>query len=349
MTDADRIRDLSIGPFSRAELQRVSVVIIVLIALGFGWALRDAATNEMIDHRLFSETVAEMRSGAGYYEAMETAFSRVYGPERVDVTESVFGFRPPTVFVLWRLLPPGGIWAAFVVASAISGVLASVLARFPLSGVLVTVYLLTLGLFSSDGDWTAQFLATELWVVPVMLGAMLAVKDERWWLAVGLAFVAFAIRETTAPLLVIGLLVAILGYVPWRPWFIAVLVAAGFYWMHAALASGFIDPEAGAPLPTGGEIPGSTLRIMGMGLPAGLVAGPVLWVLAVKHVLSMQENRLLMSAYLWLPLVGLALERHYWGIIVVPFTLIWGIDEGFELAGRGRRAPKPQSPQRSAG
>ena len=277
MIDAETPTDLSIGPFTRSELQRVSVVMIILFAVGFGWLRADAATSEMIDHRLFAETVEEMKSGMSYYGAMETALAHVYGPDRVDVTESVFGFKPPTLFLLWRVLPSAAIWPVFVIVAAVAGVLASHLARIPLTGVLVTVYLLSLGHLSSNGVSSAQFFATELWVVPVMLGAILAVKRENWWLAAALALAAFAFRETTAPLLLIGVVVAAFGPVPWRPWVSAVSVAAAFYWMHARFASVFIDPTIDAPLPTGGEIPASAFRIMGMGLPAGVFVGPVLW------------------------------------------------------------------------
>lgn len=306
----------------------MTAIGILLVSVGF-WVIAPHEPDlEMIDHALFTITVDNMRGGAGYYEAMEESLAIVYGPERADVTETVRGFRPPTTFLLWRLLPGDQtIWIAFVAMTAVSGLLAARLARFPPLGILVTIYLLGIGMFENGGVWIAQFTTTELWAVPLMLGAVVAIRDERWWLAAGLGLLAVTIRETAAPLLVVGAGLAVLGRLPKRPWLSALAMAAGLYGVHAFLASAFIDPGVAAGLPNRAEIPASTLRIAGMGLPEDMVIGPILWILAIIRVFRFQKHSLLMSAYLWLPLVGLLLERHYWGILVVPFTLIWGLEE----------------------
>lgn len=299
----------------------------VLIAIGFAFYAPATADTEMIDHALFTEAVDEMRSGSGYYQAMEDAFAVVYGPERAELTESVRGFRPPTTFLLWRLLPnERAIWLLFVAVAAVCGILASQLAAQPIAGVVVTAYLLAVGMLNVNGTWTAQFAATELWAIPFMLGAVLAIRRERWWLAAGLGLAAVAIRETSATLLLAGLGLALLGRVPWKPWVTSAVAAGGLYAGHAALAGPFIEPGLAAALPSRAEIPGSLLRIVGFGLPAGPVIGLVLWLIAGWFVWRTQKHPLLLLSYLSLPLIGLVLERHYWGILVVPFTLIWGID-----------------------
>lgn len=326
----------TLGHFRRSELGVVAVLAIIAIAVGFAVRAPAEPDLEMIDHALFTRTVDEMRGGLGYYEAMESALGVVYGPERAELTETVRGFRPPPTFLLWRLLPSdAAMWGVFVATTILAGVVASRLAHIPLTGVLVTVYLLSLGMLDVGGVWTAQFATTELWAVPAMLGAALAATKERWWLAAGLGLLAFAIRETAAPLLLVGAVLALAGRVPKKPWLGALAVAVGLYALHMSLAAPFIDPGVAEALPSRGEFPGSVLRIVGLGLPAGAIVGSFLWLLAVRRVLRMR-NGLLLSAYLWLPAIGLLLERHYWGIMVVPFTLVWGIDEVVELAGKAR-------------
>ena len=332
------------GRFSRSELWVVAVIGIVSVAIIFLVRAPAEPDLEMIDHALFTMTVDEMRDGAGYYEATEDAFAIVYGPERAELTETVRGFRPPTLFLIWRLLPNDrAIWLAYVLVATLAGVLSAGLARFPPLGILVSIYLLGLGMLNTGGGWMAQFTTTELWAVPVMLGAILAVRRERWWLAASLGLLAVMVRETAAPLLVVGAALALVGRLPKRPWLTSLATAAGLYGLHAILASEFIDPGVATALPSRAEIPGSLLRIVGMGLPAGLVVGLILWVLAIIRVFRREQHPLLTSAYLWLPLIGLVLERHYWGIMVVPFTLIWGIEEGADVVARLIRRKQARS------
>lgn len=319
----------------------VSIFGVVVATLVFVLAAPTQPDREMIDHALFTLATDEMRSGESYYQAMEDAFAVVYGPDRAELTETVRGFRLPTTFLIWRLLPGDrAVWLLFAALAGLSGVLAAQLARVPPLGILVTIYLLSLGMLYLNGVWTAQFATIELWAVPAMLGAVLAVSRERWWIAAGLALLAFAIRETAAPMLVVGAGLALMGRVPKRPWFLGLVLAIGLYVVHASLAAPFIEPGVAAALPSRGEIPGSMARILGMGLPGGVIVGPVLWALSLRRVFRMSGHRFLMSSYLWLPLSGLLLERHYWGIIVVPLTLIWGLDEAVEVSSTFRQRPR---------
>jgi hypothetical protein len=331
--------------FGRSELQVVAGISIILVSIGFWLYAPTQADSEMIDHALFTKTVDEMRAGAGYYEAMERSFAVVYGPDRAELTETVRGFRPPTTFLFWMLLPDDrAIWLVYVGVAAISGVLASRIARHPLIGTVVTAYLLAVGMLNVNGLWTAQFTATELWAIPFMLGAVLAVMRERWWLAAMLGLAATSVRETAATLVLAGAGLATLGRLPRKPWFIAVLTATVLYFVHASLAAPFIEPGVAAALPSRAEIPGSVLRIIGFGLPAGPVLGSILWIAALWNLFRSQQHSLLLASYLALPLVGLVLERHYWGILVVPLTLIWGLDELIDVMGKITKRITNRSP-----
>lgn len=315
------------GRFRRSELIVVAWLGIVAVAGLFYWMMPAEPDAEMVDHVLFTHTVDQMRDGSGYYQAMEDTLLVVYGPERAELTETVRGFRPPTTFLFWRLLPDDeAIWIAFAITAVSSGFLAAHLGDQPLTGVAVTGYLLAFGLLNRTGTWTAQFTTTELWAVPAMIGAALAITRKRWWLAAALALLATTIRETAATLLIVGSALALTGRVPRKPWLSATVAASVLYGIHAGLASRFIEPGVAAGLPSPAEVPGSFLRIVGLGLPAGEFVGPVLWLLAFVHLFRTQDNPYLLTAYLWLPLIGFFLERHYWGIMVVPFTLVWGID-----------------------
>lgn len=314
--------------FSRSELSVVTTVVIVLLTVVFALSVPSEADADMIDHALFTKTVERMVNGLGYYEAMEASFDEVYGPERAAVTESVRAFRPPLPFLVWRVLgAEHSIWLLFLVCAAASGVLASRLAANPLSGVLVTAYVLTLGMFLEGGLWTAQFTTSELWALPFMFGAAVSVTRDRWWLAASLALVATSIRETAATLILAGAALSIPGRTPRSPWLVAAAMGAGLYALHAVMASSFIDPGRADALPSPAQFPSSFLAIVGFGLPSGAVLGLVLWIAAIAHVVRRIEHGLLLSAFLWLPLVGFVLDRPYWGVMVVPFALVWGFDE----------------------
>lgn len=322
---------LRFGRFSRRELTVVTIAAIVFVCFGFIVVAPRAAPVEMIDHTLFTETVDRMRSGAGYYEAMDGALAELYGPERAAVTETVIGFRMPTTFLVWRLLPNDyAIWLLYVFLAGGAGLVTLRIAHFPPTAMLVVIYLLSIAMLRTNGVWTSQFTATELWAVPVMLCAVVAVTKERWWLAAALGLLAFAVRETAAPLLLIGAGLALFGRLPRRPWLTALGGAIGLYALHAILATPFIDPSVATPLQSRADVPLSFLRILEFGLPAGYIVGPGLWIAALWRVHSFDRHRLLLSAYLWLPLIGLLVERRYWGVMVVPFMLVWGIDQVVE-------------------
>jgi hypothetical protein len=303
-------------------------LVIGTVTIGFFFYAPPEGDLDMIDHALFTRTVEEMRSGLGYYESMENAFAEVYGPERSELIETVRAFRPPTTFLLWRFIGSDSlVWLLYLFICALTGVLAASLAKQPLFGILVAVYMLTLGMFLRNGQWIAQFTTSELWALPAMFGASLAVKHRQWWLAAALALCAATVRETAGTLLIVGAALAAAGRLPRAPWFSAATAGVGLYGLHAYLAAPFIDRGAAAVLPTPARIPETFFSMIGFGLPGGALLGSILWLAAMRHVLIRFDNGLLLSAFLWLPLGGLLLDRPYWGVLVVPFALIWGLDE----------------------
>lgn len=326
------------GRFRRSELLAVTAFSIVVVSVAYAvWAPAEPETL-MIDHHLFTRTVEEMRAGGGYYESMTTAMDEVYGPARANVTETVRGYRMPMVFWLWAALPNAhAVWYVFAAAAAGAGLTAAHLAKMPLTGLLVTIYLVATGMLLTGNGWFGQYLTVELWAVPAMLGSVLMAVRGRWGWSAALAVGAVLIRELAAPLLVGGLALAMIGKAPRRPWILGVAAAASAYALHWRAAVAFIDPSADTPLLGDTGVPFSVLTMMGFGIPLGAVVGAGLWVAAVAWCWRNRDLWLLLLAPLALPFVGFLVDRPYWGILVVPFTLMWGIDAIWWVA-TGRRS-----------
>jgi len=317
--------------FGRREMEVVATISIVLVCAFYVWLAPAEADAEMIDHGLFRITVQSMREGADYYSSYDAALNIVYGPTRAGVTETIRGFRWPTTFLVWQLLPNDQyVWWLFVGLSGLAGIAASRLLTRPALGVLVTVYLLSIGMLMEGGRWTAQFMTTELWAVPPLFGSLLMARRQRWWLAAGLALLAVLIRELVAPFLVVGVGLALLGRAPRAPWFTAFGLAAAAYALHVALALPYIDPNVVQnPIVDDVDLPWTIIEMMGFALPAGVVIGPVLWALAVWHTVG--QRWWLEASLLALPLVGVIIDRPYWGILVVPFAAVWGLERIFDV------------------
>lgn len=315
----------------------MTAISIVLICALYLWLAPVKADAEMIDHALFRITVQSMREGSDYYSAYDAALDIVYGPTRAGVTETIRGFRMPTTFFVWHLFPNDQyVWWLFVGLSGLAGIAASKFLTRPVLGVLVVVYLLSIGMLVAGGRWTAQFMTTELWAVPPLFGAVLMARRDRWWLAAGLALLATLIRELAAPFLLVGVGLALLGRVPRAPWFTAFGLAVLAYAGHVALVIPHIDPNVVQnPIIDDVTLPRTIIEMMGFALPVGAVIGPVLWIVAVWHVIS--QRWILEASLLALPLVGVIIDRPYWGILVVPFTIVWGLEGIFDLVASRRR------------
>jgi hypothetical protein len=333
-----------VGQFSVSGPRLATAVAIVIVCVSYLWFAPAEPPREMIDHHLYRVTTEAMRSGEGYYAAMEGAFEVVYGSDRGELIENVRAFRMPTTFYLFSLFPHDKwVWYLFVVVAGVAGIAASYLVSRPFLGVLVTAYLLTLGMLNDAEGWVAQFMTTELWAVAPLLGAVALAVRSHWWPAAGLALAAMLIRETAGTLLIVGALLAIAGRVPRLPWLTASGAGAAAYLLHAQGASPFIDADVGLGVLEEVSSPLVVLEIMGFGLPLVFVVGPVLWLLAVWHVTAGYERWWLALPPLLLPFAGFVIDRKYWGILVVPFTLVWGFERLLEalrnqVIGEGRGA-----------
>ncbi|KKL11354.1 hypothetical protein LCGC14_2546660 [marine sediment metagenome] len=338
-----RYTDSSDKPaFSDKAVRRTTLAVVVVICLGYLLALPEVDPIVMIDHHVFNNACEEMRAGSGYYESMDRALRETYGP-----SESARAFRMPTVFWLWSRLPSQQwAWVVLVVLAGLTGWIFIGVSRTPLAPPLVVIYLLATARFQSSSGSVAQFFLTELWAVPALAASVLAWQKRRRTLAAGFALLAVLIRETAAGIIVGGLISAYLNGERRWPWWTAGLLAAAAYGLHVICVSPYlVAPGEGAETALLGtaEFPMSVLRMAGFGLPAGSILGLVFWVLALRWMWRCEEYSWFPGLLLALPLVGLILDRTYWGVLVVPFTIAWGIDSAVELWSR-LKAKKQTSP-----
>jgi hypothetical protein len=299
-------------------------VAVVMLCVVFALSPPEKPKVYDNDQYLYQDTVRRMRHGADYYEASERTFTAVGG-----TIETARGFRPPTAFLFWRLLPEGALWPAFLVlVVGATGMILLATGVAPLAALLTVLYLLVLGRFS------VEYLFVELWAVPLVAGSLAAAASRRWWLAAGLALGATAVRELAVLLIVGGVWAAIAHRQRLRPWLTALVSAAALYALHVVLLSDHLGRHGTEARLLGTGSPGAAARMMGFQLPAALVVGPVLWVSGL--VWLHRSGRLALAGpFAALPLLGLVADRPYWGALVVPFLLAWTYELVSGLASRG--------------
>jgi hypothetical protein len=307
------------------DFKRMIVALSMLvICLGYWCCVPVNSKFEMIDHHVFLRATELMRGGLGYYPAMDRSLREVYGP-----AESSRAFRLPTLFLCWSRLPsPSWIWAAYVAMVAITGLVVLNLTEVPVMALVVVIYLLNNATVRHEGTWFAQFTTTELWAVPFIAATLLAWRQDLHRMAAFFALLAALVRETTAGLLLGGLAAAYSGRRPLWPWLVAAGVAGAAFVAHTKSVSPYLVPRGeGRETPllgTGGPL--IVLRMAGFGLPAGEVLGLALWLLSLGFILWHGRSERPAIVHLSLPLAGLLADRPYWGLLVVPFTLLTGSD-----------------------
>lgn len=282
------------------------------------------AQHAIYDHAAFRDVIHRMHGGEDYYHATVDAFLR-----RGTRVGSVRAFRLPTVFLLWRVLPTGWLYPTFlaVVVIGTSFLLLFVTTR-PWIVPVVTLYLVHAGRILSlrNRPQLDEWLLVELWTVPLIAAFLLAAKRERWWWAAGLGAAAFGVRELAGALLVGGALSAIVYRRSLRPWLAAAGVAGVLYIGHAVLAADAALPHGtDAKLAGSAEFPRTVLQMMTWPIPGPKVIGLVLWVLALVW-LARQRELLLYAPLMAIPAFGLIVDRSYWGLLFVPFTLFWSLE-----------------------
>jgi len=255
------------------------------------------------EQRTYLTAVDRMRSGEGYYEAMSTSL--------VSPPSQVRSLRLPTIFLVWRFT--GISWPLTLLIILISGFLLSLITD-PIVGALGTLWLAMAGFSLANEMWAE----VEFWVLPLLLGAMLALRRDRWSLAVVLILLAALVRELAVPCLVFGGIAAWRAGRPVRPWVLATGAWTAFYALHVALARPWLVAGGNeAPMIGTGGLDGF-LAMAGIGL--GIVA-PVIVVYAIWHARFRSEWWLVLPLIVGIPLVGFFIMRLYWAVLVFPLAI----------------------------
>jgi len=318
----------------RVLLQAASAVVIVVTGVVFVSSFTAPAT-EVLDHHNYRVAIEGIREGQGYYPSYDIGFREVYGP--IPAARDV---RFPTLYMALSWTPEGSEHVAFAIMAVISGLVTAALAKAPPTGAVVTLYLLTLAVADNG---SAQFLYAELWLVPLVIGAVLALDRGHDLVALGLAALAFAVREQ-------GIL--LLGGIATHMWVShrhrrfaagALIAAVAGYAIHVSAVRPFLDPENGVhtPLHLGWGPVDSFLRTLGFGLDMPwlgvlFLLGAVVW--SYRHRLM-----LAIGPFLAMPLVTLWANRPYWGVMVVPLAIVLTIDSIWEAFFEREQSPAQPS------
>ncbi|GEM_PF-3393416 len=315
------------------DRRRLVLVAAACVAVGIVvypiWA--PGTYRRQYDHVLFLRTAVLMRRGEGFYSATAHAFASGGIP-----LGRARAFRLPTVFLVWRMIPPSLLHATFLVL-VVGGtsLLALRLTSTPQSAVIVAGYLLTSSQLPTSHGAILSWALVEYWALPLVFASLLAHRAARWWWAAALACLAALTRETTAPLLLGGLLFAQRRKLPRWPWLAMLGVFVSALGVHLIVASGHtVAHGTDAPLLGTGHFPTSVTHMVTYRPVLPLGATLAIWAMAWWRVKQLQLLPLV-GPILAIPLLGLFVERPYWGVVVMPFVLMWATEL---TAGSLRRA-----------
>ena len=322
-----------VGTSRRRCLPVVGVMAAVAAVL---WRAVPVGSVGAQDHYTYLRTVEYMQRGQDYYTAMRDAFG-----DLGTTIGHARAYRLPGIYLFWRAIPAEWLYGTFIVVVVLlTTYLLARASTTPWAALPVGLYLMAAGRipWAAEGELRETWMLVEFWAVPLVAGALLCWRRRQWWWAAALLTLAALTREVTAPLLVGGLVAAHVGGLPRRPWLAGLGAFVTLFGVHLLVAGGHIDPPGNDAILLGtGAPPGTVLDMTAWVLPGGVLAGVVLWFGAVERLYRRDRLELVfMAPLLLLPLTGLLVDRAYWGIVVVPFTLFYTAELLGLLAARAR-------------
>jgi hypothetical protein len=301
---------------------RIGAAVVMIAACTFMLLTPFPGSETFTDQRIYRETAASMRGGAGYYDAMESALVETNGPPG-----SVRAYREPLPFLVWRLLPnEHAVWALFVVLAGITGFLLLGATKTPWAPPIAVLYLLRLARPLSGG-WHDQFLIVELWVVPAAAACLYFHRRARPGAAAAAAGVATLVRELAAGLLVGGVVATLAARRSVRPWVVALVTVAALLAVHLTSAGRHLTTGGSeAPLWGTGHPPETVTNMIAWSLPNSSLTGWVIWLLAAWRLGRDRDLLLTFGPLAVVPALGLFVGRVYWGFLVSPLLLFWAAE-----------------------
>jgi len=304
------------------------------------------AADDVIYRRVF----VSMHQGRPYYESFRDAWTGQPAPS------GVMGFRLPTLYWLWGLLPPDpfaiiylylALCSVGVISAAfITGQLVGV--RFaPLAAVTMASYVLGAGitLYAVYVDLPAMSIA--LAGIALFVRFTLTGSRRALWAAAGVITLAALTREILIYLVVLAALSALLERPGKRlssatPWLASLGVFTIGYAAHALTARAFLSADSGTLSYMGGSAAfaasalttfSNTMNGHGASLALLFLAGVVAAFAAQRRTgwpfAGFALAALLLPVMAMLRLGNVALDTegnqiNYWGMLVVPLALsLW--------------------------
>lgn len=318
------------GTYDSNAMRREWVVFALGVVLLAAYWLSPLARNrfENADLAIYQAALSDMRQGDPYYSSMSAALDSTItvdgGP---FVPSSVRSFRLPTLFWLWAAAPWLYSWPAVLTVCIVTGILVGLLWQ-PLGGLglvfweLLLIYptsQMHLPGFSYPPSWGY----VEIWVAPMILAGMLAMRRANLYAALALVLVAALSRELAFPCLLTGAIAARRAGGQIAPWLAAAVGCLAFYLWHAEQAIPFlVHPGNESPLLGSGGLTGLLMNAdAGAGVRVLGILGcvPIAWAAWTRRWSS--EWWLAAPLVIGLPIVGLFASRAYWSLLVVPPAL----------------------------
>lgn len=310
--------------------------------------------NYQLDAEIYRRVYYLMHQGESYYPAFRDAITQDGRPDH-PAPNSVLGFRLPTMFWLWRLLPPNPFSLVYlflalctvgVVATAfIAGQLAGV--RFaPLAAAAMAAYSMAVAITGSVTYVDLPATSVALVGVALFVRSLRTDQQRALWAAAGVMTLAALTREILAYLIVFAAFSALLEAPGMRrkaaiPWLTGLGVFALGYAAHTVVASAYLNPLSTVTYSRGSVgFVISALTNFSAAMNGGGAALVSLFVLGLvgaygSHKRVGRPFAVFALAALLLPLLlmlrvgnnSLTAEGeifNYWGLMVLPLALaLW--------------------------
>ena len=188
-------------------LSKPKIILALLVTIFiFGSMLSTSEVVSLVGHEpidenynhdsyIFLKTVYLMKDGRPYYTAFDQA---VINDVRADKPpDTVFGYRLPTLFLLWSILPNPGvsIWIIFVIVGftlLISSYQIAQKFSSPSFAIIAPYFLVPYLLFSSKSHW---FLISEYWAMFLLVFYLAFLLNKKYHLAYSSLLLGLLIRE----------------------------------------------------------------------------------------------------------------------------------------------------------
>jgi len=308
--------------------------------------------NTPADRDYYLRLFYDLHDGQPYYDA----YVRLYKSDPMGgfrLPNGVPGYRLPTIFYLWLLLPPDGAalpWAFLVFATLAVGSAFSIGAQLSRPGVAVAGALAVAVAYTFIATST-NVLFVDGWAMAIALAGIALFtasvrKDSRrlLWGAAAVLFAAAAFREILIYPTLLALASALMlpRHRRWReawPWLVGLGAFVLVYIAHILAIAGRVDPQGTAGFWTRGGVGhlAATVHFLEQFFGGKPWLLPVLVLIGLAGALGLWRSQMRLAAFLSASIAAPLLSflvlgnggvelatgaaTGYWGVLVVPIAL----------------------------